>query len=116
MADGILDTEILADLLDALGEEDTRDIAEIFVSNSQLVLDQLHSALEAEARDEYLRHAHSMKGAASAVGADALSELASRAQENAETAALAELATWVQEMTALREKSIVAINELLSDA
>lgn len=78
-----LDTEVLDELLEILGEEDLRAITDSFAEQLGRQLSELSEYSTHPNLTETARIAHSLKGGAGNLGANALSELAAALERHA---------------------------------
>ncbi|AFL72703.1 Hpt domain-containing protein [Thiocystis violascens] len=78
-----LDTDVLDELLEILGDEDLRSITDSFVEQLGHQLTALDTQLEQTNFAEIARIAHSLKGGAGNLGAIALSETAAALERHA---------------------------------
>jgi HPt (histidine-containing phosphotransfer) domain-containing protein len=105
-----LDTEVLNELLEILGEEDLRTITDSFVDQLGHQLADL-SRYGADADlTETARIAHSLKGGAGNLGANALSEIAASLERHARDG---DLAMASADLTTLPEIARHTVDELM---
>lgn len=111
-----LDPEIFAGLLELTDGEDDSFVAELFdsyVNTHARCTSGMREAIAAHDADALRRHAHTLKGASSNVGASHLAELAKELQQRGEEGRLDGAEAWVEAIAVEFERVLEAVRRRL---
>ncbi len=106
-----LDTEVLDELLEILGEEDLRAISGSFVDQLGHQLTELQEHLARSELTGIARVAHSLKGGAGNLGAIALSEMAATLERHARDGDSAMASSIVTSLPEIASQTVAELRE-----
>jgi signal transduction histidine kinase/CheY-like chemotaxis protein/HPt (histidine-containing phosphotransfer) domain-containing protein len=112
-AGAALDTGIIGDLIDVMGDEFT-DLVRVYLEDTPKAVARLEEAAALGQRDGIIAPSHSLKSTSANLGATRLSELAKRLEHGARNGDLAEPMALVAELKREYQQVAVALNDLIA--
>lgn len=106
--------DTIDDFVESMGVTSFERGAELFTTLYPKYVDELTIALNSGDKAEYKSVAHKLKGAAGSVGLKALQKHAKCMEDNAESAALADLENWLQQLPKMAEDGLKVLKTYLA--
>ena len=113
VAPAALDTSIIGDLIDVMGDEFT-DLVRVYLEDTPKAVALLEQAAAQGHREGIIAPSHSLKSTSANLGAVRLAELAKRLEHGARSGSLTEPVPLVDELKREYQQVAVALNELIA--